>query len=217
MKKILSLLFFAISFSLFATPKAVVFDFGGVLANPDEKIVKAFIMKTFNFPLVEIDGIKKARLEALASGISEEEFWLNLAKTKRITLPENWLVEFATIIKTAINVNSDMYALIEQLKKNEMPVALLSNIDDRAAKIVRDCGLYRPFEPCLLSCEIGVDKPNPKAYEMLIDKLSMLPHDVVFIDDLKENVEAARKAGIDAILFQSASQIREELAKRGCF
>lgn len=215
MKKLLILFSICLSLTALASPKAVIFDFGGVLADPDEKIVKAFIMETFRFPLSEVEDVKKQRLEALGAGSTESEFWLDMAKSKNLVLPENWLEKFHALIKKSLYVNEDMYLLVSKLKETETLVGMLSNIDHRHAKIVRDHGLYQPFEPCLLSCEIGADKPHQKAYEILIEKLSLLPNDVVFIDDKIENVDAAKKAGIDAIVFKSAAQIKQELEKRG--
>ena len=109
-----------------------------------------------------------------------------------------------------------MYILVDQLKKQQMPVAMLSNVDTRLANLLREFGLYDPFSPCLLSCEMGVDKPDLKAYEILLNQLKLPAGDVVFIDDRLENVEAAKKMGIDAILFESENQLRAELGKRGC-
>lgn len=108
-----------------------------------------------------------------------------------------------------------MYALVDQLKEQQIPVALLSNIDERLSKLIRDFGLYEPFEPCLLSCEIGVEKPDLKAYELLVKTLNLPAKDVVFIDDRPENVEAAKTIGLDAILFESEQQLRNELNIRG--
>ncbi len=62
---------------------------------------------------------------------------------------------------------------------------------------------------------MGLEKPDPKAYQLLLEKVELPANEVVFIDDLEENVEAAKKLGIDAIVFKSAEQVRHELAKRG--
>jgi putative hydrolase of the HAD superfamily len=92
---------------------------------------------------------------------------------------------------------------------------MLSNIDDRYTKLIRDFGFYKPFEPCLLSCEMGLEKPDPKAYELLLKTINLPAEEIVFIDDKEENVEAAKAMGIDAILFTSEPQLRGELNKRG--
>jgi len=107
-----------------------------------------------------------------------------------------------------------MYALIDDIKQQDITVALLSNIDPFIAKMLREFGLYRPFDPCLLSCEIGVDKPNSEAYTILLDRLGLSGEDVLFIDDRAENIAEAKLFGIDAILFESPKQIQQELIKR---
>jgi HAD superfamily hydrolase (TIGR01509 family) len=107
-----------------------------------------------------------------------------------------------------------MYTLVNQLKEQKIPVGLLSNIDERLSKLIRDFGLYEPFNPCLLSCEIGIEKPDLKAYEFLLTQLKLPAEEIVFIDDRPENIEAAKAVGLDAILFESELQLRGELAKR---
>jgi putative hydrolase of the HAD superfamily len=213
MKKIL--FSFITATSLIAAPQTVVFDFGGVLTGePNREAIVTFINQSFHFSMEEFEKVNQEKRLAIKQGKTDEEFWIGYAKDKGIILPPDWATSFRSVMKDAIGVNPEMYVLVDQLKSNQVPVALLSNIDDRLAKIIKDCGLYKPFEPCLLSCEIGIEKPDPKAYELLLKILELPAQDVIFIDDKSENVEAAKQMGIDGIVFESSQQIRDELSKR---
>lgn len=202
--------------SLIAAPQAIVFDFGGVLTGePNREAVITFVRQSFHFSAEEFEKVNQEKRLAIKQGKTDEEFWIAYAKNKGIKLPANWSTSFRSVMKDAIGVNLEMYALVGQLKEQQIPIALLSNIDDRLSKLIRDFGLYEPFEPCLLSCEIGVAKPDRKAYELLIKTLNLPAKDVVFIDDRLENVNAAKTIGLDAILFESEQQLRTDLTTRG--
>jgi FMN phosphatase YigB (HAD superfamily) len=214
-KKIL-LAFLTASFSLAAAPKAVVFDWGNVLAVPDLSIAVDFICRTFDFSETEFERANLERRKAREDGKSDSEFWMGLAQKKDLQLPNDWPDLYMSVLKTSLGIDQAMYALVDELKNTRIRVGLLSNIDNRyIVSVIRDFGLYEPFDPCLLSSEIGVEKPHLRAYQILLEQIDCLPKDVIFIDDLPENITAAKGAGIDAILFKSAHQIREELFKRG--
>ena len=201
---------------LMAAPQAIVFDFGGVLTGePNREAVITFICQSFHFSAEEFEKINQEKRLAVKQGKTDEEFWMTYAKNTGIELSANWSASFRAVMKDAIGVNPEMYALVDQLKEQQIPVALLSNIDERLAKLIRDFGLYEPFEPCLLSCEIGLEKPDLKAYELLVKTLNLPAKDVVFIDDRPENVEAAKTIGLDAILFESEQQLKTDLITRG--
>ena len=202
--------------SLMATPQAIVFDFGGVLTGePNREAVVSFICQSFGFSAEEFETLNQEKRLAIKQGKTDEEFWLSYAKQKEIDLPTDWTGSLRSVMKEAIGVNLDMYALVDELKEKQIPVGLLSNIDARLAKLIRGFSLYEPFEPCLLSCEIGMEKPDPKIYELLIKKLNLPANEIVFIDDKPENVQAAKEVGLDAIVFESQSQLRAELNARG--
>ena len=202
--------------SLIAAPQAVVFDFGGVLTGePNREDVVNFIQNSFHFSKEEFEKVNLEKRQAVKLGKTDEEFWISYAKTKGIKLPSDWEESFRSVMKDAIGVNPQMYVLVNQLKEQQISVALLSNIDERLSKLIRDFGLYEPFNPCLLSCEIGIEKPDLKAYEFLLTELNLPAKEVLFIDDRPENIEAAKAAGLDAILFSSEPQLRNELSKRG--
>lgn len=204
--------------SLFATPQAVVFDFGGVMTGePDCNAVITFLSESFQFSKADFEKANMEKRQAAKQGISDEEFWLAYAQNHKIELPSNWTESFKAAMKNAINYNPNMYTLVEQLRSKNLPVALLSNIDTRLCTYIREFGLYEPFNPCLLSCEIGVEKPDSEAFRLLLKELNLPAEEVIFIDDKPENVEAAKRLNIDAILFESEDQLKRELVKKLLF
>lgn len=73
----------------------------------------------------------------------------------------------------------------------------------------------RWFEGIVMSGEEKTLKPRPEFYHVLFTRYSVDPEQSLFIDDNQENVDAARRLGMDSIQFVSASQLNQELAKRG--
>lgn len=207
-------LFLTFCSCLSASTKAVVFDFGGVMTGEQKReAVVQFLEKSFNLTDKEFKIINKEKHEAIKNGKNDIEFWLDYATKQKINLPKDWILNYKKVWKEALGINYQMYALIDELKLKKIKIALLSNIDERS-KLIGEFGFYKPFSPCLLSLEIGYEKPNPKAYEILLSELKLPSEEVLFIDDQKENIEAAKKLGFDTILFQSYHQLREELFKR---
>ncbi|MBS0622803.1 MAG: HAD-IA family hydrolase [Verrucomicrobia bacterium] len=182
--------------------------------EPHREAVVHFIRESFQLSLGEFDKVNQEKRRAFEQGKMDAEFWVSYAEERGIELPVNWVEAFQDVMKEAIGINPEMYLLVGKLREQQMPVALLSNIDERLAKLLRDFGLYAPFNPCLLSCEMGIEKPDLRAYEFLLTELNLSAHEVVFIDDKLENVEAAKQLGIDAILFESPEQIRAALRTR---
>lgn len=216
MKKCFVLFLLFLTTTLSAIPQAIVFDFGGVMTlEQNRNIVVEFLCETFHLTPSEYKRVNDEKRLATNEGKSYEQFWMGYAKRRDVQLPDNWEQQFKKVLVDAMGVNPEMYVLVEQLKQLPIQVAMLSNIDFRLAKVIRDAGLYEPFEPCLLSYELGISKPDPKIYQILIDTLDMPAKEIVFIDDKLENVEAAKAMGIDDIHFQSKEQLLEELSQRG--
>jgi len=201
--------------SLNAAPQAVVFDWGNVIGFSDRSVVVNFMCESFHFSESEFESANLEKRKAMKAGKSDTDFWLEFANRKGIHLPKDWVQQYTTTLKESVGADPTMYVLIEELKESGIRIGMLSNIDDRYTKLIRDFGFYEPFDPCLLSCEMGLEKPDPKAYELLLKALNLPPKEIVFIDDKVENVEAAKAMGIDAILYTSEPQLRDELSKRG--
>ncbi|MEZ4986169.1 MAG: HAD family phosphatase [Saprospiraceae bacterium] len=72
------------------------------------------------------------------------------------------------------------------------------------------------FDGILVSGQEKMRKPTPAFYRLLEERFPISLADSLFIDDNKRNVEAARSLGLRSILFQSPTQLQEELTILGC-
>ncbi|MEV6508733.1 HAD family phosphatase [Streptomyces sp. NPDC051642] len=63
-------------------------------------------------------------------------------------------------------------------------------------------GFDRLVDEIVYSHEIGVRKPDPRAFAVACARLQVRPGDCLFVDDFAPNIEAARAAGMRAHLFE---------------
>ena len=92
-------------------------------------------------------------------------------------------------------------ALISDLKAAGYKLYVLSNMSREFIDFLRTKEVYSYFDGDVVSCEVGVVKPMPQIYDILLDRFALVPSQTLFIDDRKENVEAAEAKGINAFHF----------------
>lgn len=195
--------------------KAVVFDFGGVIAQADTTQMSNFLINSFNINKEELSSALRDMQTYVSKGGSEKQFWEQFAISKKISLPNDWFDQFGIVIKKSITEMPESLLIVKTLQSQGYQTAMLSDVTQYQAEIIRKMGYYDLFTPVLLSYEIRVKKPNPEAFQILLKKLNLPASSVLFIDDRMENVEAAKKQGIDSIQFVNPEQLKKELEKRG--
>ena len=108
-------------------------------------------------------------------------------------------------------------ALIADLKQAGYKLYVLSNMSREFIDFLREQEVYANFDGDVVSCEVGVVKPMPEIYDLLLERFSLKPTETFFIDDRKENIEAAEAKGISAFHFDrndyagSCERLREIL------
>jgi HAD superfamily hydrolase (TIGR01509 family) len=65
------------------------------------------------------------------------------------------------------------------------------------------------------SHEIGCRKPAPESFAHVVQAIGVAPAQVLFFDDLEENVAAARAYGLQGVVVRSPQDVRNALAARG--
>lgn len=67
----------------------------------------------------------------------------------------------------------------------------------------------------VISYQIKLTKPSREIYQHLLDKYDLNPDETLFLDDLQENINGARKVGIHGIRFRNVKQVRQDLKAFG--
>lgn len=123
-------------------------------------------------------------------------------------LRELWGLAFAPDV--------EVLAVVDDLRA-ELCCGLLTNNGPltRSALEAGHPSVLARFSPALFSCELGASKPDAAAFGAALERLKTPAEDVLFVDDAEENVEAARAAGLRALLFSSAEGLRNDLGREG--
>lgn len=69
------------------------------------------------------------------------------------------------------------------------------------------------FKGILVSGDVGLKKPDPEIYKLLLDRYGLEANTCVFIDDRTENVKAASALGFSGIVFKNHTQLSKDLKK----
>jgi HAD superfamily hydrolase (TIGR01509 family) len=114
-------------------------------------------------------------------------------------------------------LNEPVAALIKTLKANDYPVLLGSNTN-----IIHSAFYTRRFAETLdvldhlvLSHEVGHMKPRPEFYRACVTAAGAPAAACVFIDDLAENVEGARRSGLTSLLYVDVPTLIGDLTRLG--
>jgi glucose-1-phosphatase len=70
------------------------------------------------------------------------------------------------------------------------------------------------FDRVFCSHEIGCRKPTAQSFAHVVDAIGMPPAQVLFFDDLEENVQAARAFGLQGVVVRGPQDVRDALAER---
>ena len=184
--------------------KNIIFDLGNVLVklNPDGCIgaFKAIGMGELVDSNPQSEGMKL--MSKLGVGmITTEEFCEAARKLTGTDVKNEDIIAAAN--KMLVEIPDEKKERLLQLKKAGYRLFLLSNtIDihwDYCVELLfpyQNHGVEDYFEQCFLSQRMHLAKPNARIYEEVIRQANIHPDETLFIDDLKENCEAAEKLGI---------------------
>ncbi len=106
--------------------------------------------------------------------------------------------------------------ILKELRDRDVPLYALSNWPAETFPLARQrFDFLGWFRGILVSGEIGAIKPEPRIYEVLLERFAIDPQSAVFIDDVAVNAAAARAFGIHAIHFTTPAALRAELVALG--
>jgi len=106
--------------------------------------------------------------------------------------------------------------LVRDLKAAGYKLFVLSNMSREFIDFLRRFPVYGLFDGEVVSCEEGTVKPEPRIYEILLERYGLDPAETLFIDDRAANIAAAEGLGIAGYLFdhRNPAAACDELRRR---
>lgn len=190
----------------------VVFDYGRVLSHAPTQPERQ--------ELAALAGVSEPPFFQLYSDTRDEydcgrhdytQHWQRFAAAAGVSISPEQLARIVELeTRMWLRVNPDALALAREIKASGVRTAILSNMpDDLLCDMRKSFDWLDEFEVQIWSCEHGVIKPDPAIYRICLDALGCEPQRTLFFDDRPNNVEGARKAGMESHVFESVEQARE--------
>ncbi len=102
--------------------------------------------------------------------------------------------------------------VLEALESRGASMAVLSNMPARMSQIFEAEGWWTGyFEHLVFSGPLRLAKPDPRIYEHALQRMGAEASEVVFIDDKRENIEAAAALGLGTVHYTAGTDLAAEL------
>jgi len=197
--------------------KTIFFDIGGVLIDIHPERTYQYLSDSAD---VEVSMVKESfpwdAHDQYERGIMNNEDWFI---TYKESLPQPCCLkrsDFWNAWKLLLGEEKNTVNILEALNK-QYSIWLLSNTNP---KHIQDEIEKRYLFPSLVngavySFDVGVRKPEKEIYKIAMQRANANPQECLFIDDLLENIQAAKQIGIEGVHFISSEQLKQELVHLG--
>jgi glucose-1-phosphatase len=200
-------------------PAFIYFDFGNVICFFDHHLAARQVAEVAGIPEQTawevIFGANGLEWKYEAGSLSDEQFYEAFCGATG-TRPD--VTKFHHANADIFMLNASLLPLIANLEDAGISLGILSNTCNSHWKLATD-GRYsilpQSFKQIVLSYEVGAMKPDPKMFARAIEAAGVSPEQIFYTDDIPGHVEAARRAGIDAVQFTDTDSLTQELLKRG--
>ncbi len=193
----------------------ILFDLGKTLVDFDFEPINRRLTESSKLPAEVAKQRTNERYNAFCRGEISAAEWQKFVETDyNLEMSADEFRHFWADIFWPIE---EMFELAHRTEKQYRQY-LLSNTDEIHLPWCMERYADR-FEGLLdgmiLSYEAGAIKPERRIFEYGTERFNLIPEDCVFIDDLPENIEAAREFGFQGIVITSPEQVERDLQKLG--
>jgi len=196
----------------FAPLQAVICDYGKVLSYAPSPQQWQELASTAGRPLDELQpDYWRYRDEYDRASCGAAAYWQAVARRPLDSRTLGKLIELDNEQWT--RVNPDMLALARRLRMAGIKTAILSNMEfEMLAAMQARLPWLSEFAVRIFSCNVRLAKPAVEIFLRTAAELRVDPGYALFLDDKQPNIDGARKAGMQAFLFDTPEK-QEELER----
>lgn len=188
----------------------VYLDMGRVITRTPSGENWQALVREVGRPEADFFGVyRDARYEYDKGTMEAVDFWQGVIDGAGQVLTEEKLARLiAADTRCWADYEPRMIDWSDRLRDAGYATGILSNMPVPYARFVRsEIEWFGRFSFHVLSGELQQMKPEPEIYRTALDLCGTPPDEVLFIDDLPENIEAARDAGMHGIVFTGVEDL----------
>ncbi len=195
----------------------VLFDYGGVICEPQPEADRARLARASGAPAADFQAAYwRYRLDYDRAALDVTAYWQRVAADLGRSYTDAEIAELSRLDTASwLTLQPGTVDLITGLAAAGQCLALLSNAPADVARAVQDLPLADHFQHLVFSCALKSAKPDPECFRATLALLDASPGDVVFLDDRADNVAGAAALGIRSVQFTGAAAARDDLARLG--
>jgi len=189
--------------------KAIIFDMGGVILISKIESGYKKLSELLNISYEDFKEIYNLHHEDMQKGKLKVKDFIDIIKNKfniNKDIIKLWKKTYLEIMK----VNQVLLDLINNLRKN-YKILLLSNAPDLHYEINKERKILSYFDDVIISCQVGLIKPEKEIFNLTLEKLKLNPEECIFIDDREEHIVPAKEMRFRTILYRDNQQLINEL------
>jgi putative hydrolase of the HAD superfamily len=185
--------------------RALILDFGQVLVRPQPPSIVAEMAGLAGLDVDEFRRRYWRHRPGYDRGEPADRYWrrvLDASAPAARTIDETVAALIDADARSWTDYREEMWALAAAFRARGGATAFLSNgVPEMMARVRAERRLDDYFDEVLVSYEVGYTKPDPRIYELCLSRLGVPAPQALFVDDRPENVEGARRLGIETVLF----------------
>ena len=199
--------------------EAVIWDFGGVLtSSPFEAFARFEMERGLPADIIRrtnaLNHLENAWAKFERAEVDIEAFDGLFAEESRALGAEVRGKDVLPLLQG--DLRPEMVEALKRIKAkcktgcitNNLPANAMGSTSGRSLYIAEVMVL---FDHVIESAKIGLRKPDPKIYRMMIERLGVDPAKCIYLDDLGVNLKPAREMGMTTIKVVNAPQALAEL------
>jgi putative hydrolase of the HAD superfamily len=190
-----------------ATTRAVLFDVGGVLfrfkdVTPYREWEQR--LQLAEGELAKIVFSNPISRRAMVGQSTPEEVWAEVQKQLALSMAD--LETLQVDVWKGGAWDTELLEFIRSLRPT-YKTGIISDAWSDARMMIKSFVNESLFDVIVFSAEEGLRKPEPEIYLRALTKLEVSPEEAIFVDDMPYNVEAARRLGMQTILFTDSATV----------
>lgn len=191
--------------------RAVFFDLGGVIVRTEYQAPRERLAERLNMTYEDINRFvfdTETSQKASLGQLTTEQHWASVVR--RLGRPASETETIREEFFAGDVIDRGLLDFIRSLRPRYKTGVISNAWPDLRDYIVKS-KFDDAFDALVVSAEVGVMKPEAKIYQIALERLQVKANEAVFVDDVPANIEAARKLGMQGIVFRSPPQTLAEL------